>query len=216
MLTPEKCTFEGGKPMKNNYALNNLRISPVAYGLYLLVAILIGICIDHNNSSILHICGDRPRYMQFAWIVGLSGITLWKSLGYYVLRNTRMPMQFFCNLLIDVILFVPQYSILSKLGLPISLSMVTLVFLGSVAAIQSNNNMKKLHRVAILVAYIIVGDIYVLINGNGIIWKNDYSVFSHIFMLVACLVIFYVLSGMFLKIGPAFIKDLWEYLTLDD
>ena len=201
--------------MKDNNTLKNLKISPVAYGIYLLVTILIGICIGYNNSNILHICGGRPRYMQFVWIVGLSGIALWKSLGYYILRNTRVSAQLFCNLVIDIILFIPQYGILNKLGLPMSLSIVTLAFLGLIAAIQSDNKMKKLQKIAILAAYIIAGNIYMFMNGNGIMWKNDYSIFSHIFMFAACLVMFYMVSGKFFETRPDFIEKLTG-LTLDD
>lgn len=197
---------------KSRQKVNNSKtvLRSAAYIFFSLVFIISEIVLTED----LGIWCNTPRKLQFAWIASILSITLWKIIGFYFVRNCPDKIKILAAIFVSAGLFWGQYSVLDKVKAIPSMLMVTLLILGAADAIMIMDKF-KIKMLLLIAGYLAVGIGFLYCRGvNVLSWDRNYSVFSHIYMLVICLLLYFSLTGRKIKIANAYAK-IMDTLKID-
>lgn len=129
--------------------------------------------------------------------------------NFYFMQSCPRKIKTIAAIFVSAGLFWGQYSVLDKMKIVPSMLMVTLIILGAADALLSMDKF-KLKMLLLIVGYLAVGIGFLCCRGvNVLFWDRNYSVFSHIYMLVICLLLYFSLTGKKIKAAGAYekIKD---------
>lgn len=193
--------------------------------LYLLTLVLLMFGVQTLPNKILEVFVydiGMCRKIQFTWGISLFCVAIWKAIGYYIVRNFSVKIHILVNLLLSILAFIWLQRWMADEGAPLSMQLCYLVLLAICDIVQIEAGaLKKVYIMLYVMSYLLVGAIWGYCT-NGLWWDKNYSVFSHIFVLIFGIVLFLSLIGknkvlnMIYKAEGKVVYKFLKYLELDD
>lgn len=199
-----------GKNKKKNY--NDFwNACNVIYVVFSLIVVAINMIVSEN----VKLWCTSPRKIQFVWIISMGCVTVWKILGYYIIQKKENIIKTIEAILVSTCLFWSYCRLLSETGISTSMLLVLLIILG-LMDMEVIRNDKKLKSLGFLLGYFLIGTFFLHNMGMSIIsWNKNYSLFSHIYIFVACMWMFNFLIGKKITIQKKTTSKIVDMLNLD-